>query len=132
VDRRAEKLISLELQHHDVQLLRLVFRPRTVPLCSLLPLCTSVRLSLASVTFPRTESRLSSGNATLSSFCTLEADPFLSRTEQFIAYTLNIVGLLVYFLVQKPESIEMEVVARGKQTQKEKDAGTKKVVGDRV
>ncbi|ORY66955.1 solute carrier family 35 member SLC35F1/F2/F6 [Leucosporidium creatinivorum] len=50
----------------------------------------------------------------------------------FIAYPLIIVGLLVYFLVQTPESIEMEVVARGKQAEKEKEAGTKKVVGDRV
>jgi solute carrier family 35 protein F1/2 len=51
---------------------------------------------------------------------------------QFVAYPLVLLGLLVYFLVARPESIEMEVVARGNQAQREEESGRKKVVGDRV
>lgn len=50
----------------------------------------------------------------------------------FIAYPIIIIGLLVYFLVAKPESTEIDVVARGKQGAKEEAAGRKRVVGERV
>ena len=42
------------------------------------------------------------------------------------------IGLLVYFLVAKPEGTDINVVSRGKQQQKEDLAGSKRVVGEHI
>lgn len=47
----------------------------------------------------------------------------------FIAYVFVITGLLIYFLVQTPEATAINVVARGKQLEKEKERG-KQVIGE--
>ncbi|GAA5879819.1 hypothetical protein JCM16303_004192 [Sporobolomyces ruberrimus] len=47
----------------------------------------------------------------------------------FIAFPIVLVGLVVYFCAARPESLEINVVARGKQADKEAKNG-KKVIGE--
>lgn len=49
----------------------------------------------------------------------------------FVAYPMVLIGLIVYFLVARPESTAvLEVEARGNQAAREEVAGKRKVVGD--
>lgn len=55
----------------------------------------------------------------------------LTTNRQFVAYPMVLIGLIVYFLVARPESTAvLEVEARGNQAAREEVAGKRKVVGD--
>jgi len=57
------------------------------------------------------------------------ADLRLALFDQFVAFPIVLVGLVVYFCAARPESLEINVVARGKQAAKEAKNG-KKVIGE--